>query len=181
MFPACQHRVRPDRRAGSRGPWEPPHPAGLQGCQPPHLGPASQQAKQVAAGLLQQGRCCRLRTCSWGRCRLWSPSRFTAKCAHHWGCGQEMPPPPAIGDPEVRSQAQPDWTKHFLPSPGPALSPASGVPHPSGCCLFKDTLGAPARSPGSPVLHSGRRPLPPATHHHHEGHGSPGKAPSGGH
>lgn len=75
---------------------------------------------------------------------LRSPRRFTARgCAHHWGAGGRDGPTPAIWDSEARSQARPDGTKHFLPSPGAAPPPASGVPYPSGCSLFKDRLGAP--------------------------------------
>lgn len=142
--------------------------------------PASQQAKQVAAGLLQQDV-----VVAFVRAVGVVVVSEVAQSVHCKGvCSSlglrvgEMPPPPAIWDSEVRSQAQPDWTKHFLPSPGPAPSPASGVPHPSGCCLFKDSLEAPAMSPGSPVLHSGsvhchQQPITTASH------GSPGKAPSG--
>lgn len=181
MFPACQHRVRPDRRAGSGGPGNPLTPQGCRGASHLTSVPASQQAKQVAAGLLQQDV-----VVAFVRAVGVVVISEVAQSVHCKGvCSSlglrvgEMPPPNAIWDPEVRSQAQPDWTKHFLPSPGPAPSPASGVPHPSGCCLFKDTLGASARSLGSPVLHSG------SVHCHQQpitttSHGSPGKAPSGG-
>ena len=132
-FPAYKHRVHSDRRAGSGGPGNPLTPQGCRGASHLTLVPASQQAKQVVAGLLQQDvvvafvRAVGVVVVS----EVTQTVHCKGACSSLGVWVGEMPSPPAIWDSEIRSQAQPDRTKHLPPSPGPAPPPASSAPYPS--------------------------------------------------
>lgn len=69
-FPSC--KTHPDRRANSRGPGNLtlPPPTGLQGRRPPHLGPGAPAGRAGSCWSAAARHCCRLRTCSSGRCHL---------------------------------------------------------------------------------------------------------------
>ena len=110
---------------------EPLTPQGCKGAGHLTLVPASQQAKQVVAGLLQQDvvvafvRAVGVVVVS----EVAQTVHCKGACSSLGVWAGEMPSPPAIWDSEVRSQAQPDWTKHLPPSPGPAPPPASSAPY----------------------------------------------------
>lgn len=78
-----------------------------------------------------------------------------------------MPPPPAIWDPEVRSQAHLTGRSTSCPLQV-QLRPSQWCAPSIQLLPLQGHTGSIHKVPGKPCAALRKRPLPPATHHHHE-------------